>query len=349
MTEAAGGRRQAAGETDSGWIGADPKDDLDQRLEAEEEPFDLHRPHVMTALGPIEPGALGVTLPHEHVIAKPLDVGTDDPDLVLDDVHAALAELEDFHNAGGRAILDATPSDYGRDVAAIAWIAARSLVHIILITGHHKALHAAPVVGDKTVDDVAADNVRELTKGIDDTATKAGAIKAGTSLNEIQPVEETVLRAAARAHLATGAPITTHTDRGTMALEQLAILREEGVEPRRVIVGHLDFRLDEAYLRSVLETGAFVSFDQISKTKYAPDETRAAMIKTLIEAGHGDQLVLSGDLARKSYLHAYGGEPGWVYLIERFPLLLMEAGLDAPTVRRLLVDNPARALTIRRP
>jgi phosphotriesterase-related protein len=187
-----------------------------------------------------------------------------------------------------------------------------------------------------------------LTKGIDGTDVKAGVIKAGTSLNQITPVEERVLRAAARANLATGAPISTHTDRSTMALEQIAILREEGADPSRVIVGHMDFALDEPYLRPVLETGAFISFDQISKTKYAPDETRAAMVKTLVDAGHTDQLLLSGDLARKSYLAAYGGGPGWSYLVERFPLHLMDAGLDAPTVRRLYVDNPARALTIRR-
>ena len=336
-------------ETDSGWIGAGPDDDLDERLAAEDETIDLVRPHVMTALGPIDPGALGVTLHHEHVIAKPLDVGADDPDLLLDDVHAALDELEDFHSVGGRAVLDATPRDYGRDIAALTWVAQRSPVHLIVVTGHHKGRHAASHVAGKSPDEVAAESVRELTDGIDGTATKAGAIKAGTSLNEILPEEETVLRAAARAHLATGAPITTHTERGTMALEQIAVLREEGVDPSRVILGHMDFKLDdEAYLRSVIETGAFVSFDQISKTKYASDEARAAMVKMLVDAGHGEQLLLSGDLARKSYLRAYGGGPGLAYLVERFPLLLMEAGLDAPMVRRLLVDNPARALTIRR-
>ncbi len=115
-----------------------------------------------------------------------------------------------------------------------------------------------------------------------------------------------------------------------------------------MIVGHLDRRLDEAYLRRVLETGAFVSFDQVSKTAYGRDEPKASMLKTLVDAGHAGQLLVSQDLARRSLLRAYGGGPGWVYLLERFALLLMEAGLDAMTVRQLLVDNPARALTIRR-
>jgi predicted metal-dependent phosphotriesterase family hydrolase len=322
-----------------------------ERFEPDEDEvvvFALSRPHVMTALGPIEPDDLGFALHHEHVICKPLDVGTADPDLMLDDPARSLAELEDAFNVGLHAIVDMTPVDYGRDLADITWVAQRSPVHVVLITGHHKGAHAGPFLGDRSIDEIAARNVRELTEGIEGTAVKAGAIKAGTSLNRIMPVEERVLRAAGRAHLATGAPISTHTDRGTMALEQIAVLREEGVDPQRVIVGHLDFALDEAYLRKVLETGAFVSFDQISKTKYATDEARAAMVKRLVDAGYMDRLLLSGDLARKSYLKAYGGGPGWSYLVESFPLVLMDAGIDAPTVRRLFVDNPARALTIRR-
>lgn len=309
--------------------------------------FDLRRPHVMTVLGPIAPDALGLTLHHEHVVARPLDVGGDDPDLLLDDPASSLAELELAFGAGLRAVVDMTPADYGRDVRDLRWIAERSRVHVIAVTGHHKDKHAAPYLGEAKVEEIRARNVRELTEGIDGTDVKAGVIKAGTSLDRITPVEERVLRAAARSSLTTGAPISTHTDRGTMALEQLAILRDEGVDPARVIVGHLDFALDEPYLRRVLETGAFVSFDQVSKTKYAPDKARAAMVRALVDAGHAGQLLLSGDLARKSYLTAYGGGPGLVHLVDRFPAILLDAGLDAATVRRLYVDNPARALTIR--
>jgi phosphotriesterase-related protein len=314
----------------------------------EEEPFDLAQPHVMTVLGPIGPDDLGCTLHHEYVIRKPPDAETDDPDLLLDDPARSLAELDDAFNVGLRAIVDMTTADEGRDLCDIVWVARRSSVHIILVTGHHKDRHAAPNVEGESVDTIAARNVRELTEGIHGTDVRAGVIKAGTSFDRMTSVEERVLRAAARSHLATGAPISTHTDRGTMALEQIAVFRDEGVNPARVVIGHLDVSLDEAYLRQILETGAFVSFDQISKAKGATDERRARMVNMLVDAGHGDQILLSGDLARRSYLRAYGGGPGWAYLVEQFPILLMEAGLDAPTVRRLFVDNPARALTIRR-
>jgi phosphotriesterase-related protein len=318
--------------------------------ELAETPFDLRQPHVMTALGPIPPDELGVCLVHEHLLARPAPTGAFDPDLVLDDPDATLAELEDLYNAGGRALLDASTADYGRDLEGALWVAARSPVHVVLVTGHHKEVFALASVTGKSVDELAAEMVRDLTDGIDGMPARAGAIKAGTSLHAITPPEEKVLRAAARANLATGAPITTHTERGTMALEQVAILRDEGVDPARVIVGHMDRRLgDDAYLRSVLETGAFVAFDNVGKARYGADADRAAALRRLVEAGFGDRLLLAGDMARRSGLLAYGGGPGLGYVVERFPLILMGAGLDAATVRELLVENPARALTIRRP
>lgn len=303
------------------------------------------QPHIMTALGPIAPAALGLTLPHEHVIAKPMDVGANDPDLLLDSRELAVVELEDAFSVGLRGIVDMTPADYGRDPAAILWVAQRSPVHIVVVTGHHKHVHAAPWVGDRCVEDIAAASIADILDGIGGTSVRAGAIKAGTSLDTVTPLEERVLRAAAVAHRATGAPISTHTDRGTMALEQIRILQEEGVDPSRVIIGHLDFALDHDYLMRILATGAYVSFDQVSKTKYAADEDRAAMLRRLADAGHLDQLLVSGDLARKSYWLAYGGGPGFRYLVESFPVVLMEAGFSAPEVRRVLVDNPSRALT----
>jgi phosphotriesterase-related protein len=312
--------------------------------EDEEEAFDLSQPHVMTVLGPIDPDDLGFTLHHEHVVRKSL-AGTADPDVVLDDPARSLAELEDAYNVGLRAIVDVTTADVGRDVVAATWVAQRSPVHLILVTGQHNDAYAAPDVGNESIDGIAARYVRELVEGIDGTAVKAGAIVVGTSLDRITAVEDRVLRAAARAHLATGAPISTDAERGTMALQQIAVVREEGVDPRRVIVGHLDAVLDEAQLRRVLETGAFVSFDRIGQASGASDRDRAAMVNRLVAAGYAARLLLSGDLGRRSYLKAYGGGPGWSYLVEQFPLVLMDAGLDAPTVRRLFVDNPARALT----
>ena len=318
--------------------------------EEDDEVFDLTQPHVMTVLGPIDPGAVGFALHHEHVFCRTAPAVVPDPDLWLDDPDAARVELELFFAAGGRAVVDMSPADYGRDSAAMLQVAAHSPVHLIVVTGHHKDQFARPYAGGDDVDAIVARNLRELREGTDGTRVRAGLIKAGTSLDTITEVEDRVLRAAARSAVLSGAPISTHTERGTMALEQIEIMTGAGADPTRIILGHLDFRLtDLPYLREVCATGAHVSFDQWSKTKYAADEDRARVLLDLAEAGYLDQLLVSGDLARKSYQLAYGGEPGFAYFCDRVPLTLMDAGFDAPSVRRLFIDNPARALTIHPP
>ncbi len=243
----------------------------------DDEPFDPTEPHVMTVLGPVHPGALGFTLVHEHVfnLANPLNAT--DADLILDDPAMSVADLEIFFAAGGRSIVDMGPADYGRSIEDMIWIAQRSPVNIILTTGHHKDLIAAPFVRDDSADQIAERSIREIVEGIDGTNVRAGVIKAGTSLNEITDVERRVLTAAGIAQKATGAPISTHTEDGTMALEQIEVVTAAGAAPHQIIIGHMDSRLDDVdYLMAVLKTGVYLSFDRFHNLKRAADEERAA-------------------------------------------------------------------------
>lgn len=59
----------------------------------EDEELDLSQPHVMTVLGPIDPGALGFTLHHEHVFNFVNPLAVDDPDQILDEPAASLTDL----------------------------------------------------------------------------------------------------------------------------------------------------------------------------------------------------------------------------------------------------------------
>ena len=303
-------------------------------------------PHVMTVLGAIEPDELGVCLPHEHILCDPVAVTADEPDYRLDNPANALAELDAYVSVGGRGIVDCSTQDYGRDIDGLVALAQRVPVHIIAVTGRHKDLHARRMENALDVDALVTEFVNELRHGAGERGSRPGLIKFGTSLDEMTPVEEAAARAAARASIATGVPITTHTEEGTAALTQLNLLAKEGVDLRRVIVGHLDRKMEWDYLLEVLKSGAFVSFDQVGKARFGPDEPKAEMIVRLAEAGYADHLLLSHDFARKSDFISYGGGPGLIHLLDRFTLTLMDAGAPATIVRTLLIDNTARALTI---
>lgn len=303
-------------------------------------------PIIRTVCGDIEPSQLGVCYGHEHLLGQPpAQFAT--PDLTLDDKQMALAELQHFQQAGGRAVVEMTTPDYGRDAAGLHWLSEQSGIKIIAATGYNKEKFSAPFLESATVQQLTAHFVCEVTIGMDGTAIKAGLIKASSTLNHISPLAEKLFQAAAQAHRATGAPISTHTEAGTMALEQIDLLVNAGVQPQHIIIGHLDRLLDWELHLKVARAGVYLGYDQISKEKYYPDGLRAEFIQRLFAAGHGRQILLSGDLARRSYWHSYtqGAVLGFQYILTRFTHLLTACGLSAEDAQAMLIDNPAQALS----
>ena len=300
---------------------------------------------IRTVRGDIDPSDLGACHSHEHVLCVPPPDVTD-RDLELDSELAALQELTWFKQAGGCALVDMTPADYGRNAPGLKRVSAATGIHIIATTGLHNEKYSGRIVKSKSIDELAERFARDVMEGVDGTDIKAGVIKAASSLNTITAHEEKVFRAAARAHHMTGAAISTHTEVGTLGLEQIQLLISEGVEPERIIIGHVDRKLEWDYHLTLWKTGVTLSYDQISKEKYAPDSQRVEFILRAMKAGFGKQIVLGGDLARKSYWPSYGtgGGPGLTYILWRFIPWLRSEGLSEEALQDLLVHNPARML-----
>jgi phosphotriesterase-related protein len=266
----------------------------------------------------------------------------------MDSEAVAVKELTWFRQAGGRALVEMSPIDYKRNVVGLKRVSEATGVHIICSSGHHKEAFSRPWAESMTVSELAGRFVTEVNIGIDGTGIRAGVIKAASSLNAISSLEEKVFRAAALAHQETGAPISTHTEAGTMGLEQVELLRSLSVDPSSIIIGHVDRKLEWHYHVALAQTGVYLCYDQLSKEKYYPDAQRVEFILRLVQEGYGRQLLLSGDLARKSYWPSYGtgGGPGLTYILWRFVPWLRSEGLDEAAVDDLLSHNPVRALML---
>jgi len=300
---------------------------------------------IQTVLGSISPGELGVVYPHAHVII--MRKRSEDPDFGIPSVEKAVEELQAFEEAGGKSIVDGTTVGPGRDIKALIDVAKKTSVNIIATTGFGtQDLPFEKWVFDYSVDRLTDFMTREITVGIDGTEAKAGALKASASYNCIKPVEEKVIRAVSRVQMKTDAPVFLHTTIGTMALEQLEILEKEGVNLSRVMVGHLDRNPDFNYHKEIAERGAYILYDQISKIKYYPVSFVVELILKLFEEGYGKQILLSSDFARKSDLKAYGGGPGYAYLLRDFIPRLKAEGLDEEAIKDLFINNPRRVLDI---
>ncbi|RUT30235.1 phosphotriesterase-related protein [Arsenicitalea aurantiaca] len=298
---------------------------------------------IRTVLGDIAPETLGLTLGHEHVYAvPPEDVA--DPDLRLDDPTKAEDELSRFKAVGGGALIEMTTVDYGRDLETLADLSLRSGVHIVAATGYNKGKFADRLSAARSTAEIADWMASDVANGAGPRKIRCGVIKASSSLDGPGENEARVFEAAAIAHLRTNAPISTHTEKGTWAIGQVELLARHGVAPDRILLGHLDLKPDLPYLREVAATGAYFGFDQFAKAKYLPDAERVRLIVELFAAGAGPQILIAGDMARRSYHEAWGGGPGFAHIPRTIVPALRAAGLGEGDIDLLLRDNPRRFL-----
>jgi phosphotriesterase-related protein len=315
---------------------------------------------VQTVLGPCAPEQLGTTLMHEHLLIGwpgwEAEAGAD-RSAARERARLCTARMQELRELGLRTLLDPCPIDLGRDVELMATVAQASGVQIVCATGLYKEDQGAPVYfrfraqfGD-AVKEMADVFIAELNEGIGQTGIRAGVIKVGTGANKITAYEELVLRAAARAHLATGVPITTHTENGTMGPEQLAILVAEGVAPTAVVIGHSCGSSQLDYHLRMLDQGAYLGFDRFGLELLHPDRERLAALIGLVGIGFERQIVLSHDS-----VWCWRGRapelppsvmPDWepTHLFRRVIPRLREAGVPDAKIATMLVENPRRYFT----
>lgn len=341
---------------------------------------------VQTVCGTVEPGALGQTLMHEHVlldVRRPthsLRPGEADPEArellslsnlaavrqgrpcvdndVLGDFELMLEEISAFRNQGGGTIVELSNIGLGRDARGLARLSRASGLHVVMGAGwYQKDLH--PVgFAERSVEELADVIVRDLVVGVDETGVRAGIIgEVGAEGNPVDPAEMLSVRAAGRASALTGAPITLHHGGfGEEKLRVLDALEAEGADPRQVVFGHTGSIGDDLPLaRTLLGRGVYVEADFLGATGSPwgtlfpfTDRTVARGFAELVADGWGDQLVVGGDVCQRIQLSRFGGH-GYGYVLDHFLPTLAEFGVGEAVLDAIMVQNPARALTFGAP
>jgi phosphotriesterase-related protein len=302
---------------------------------------------VETARGPIPTTDLGPTLMHEHVVTRSPGVQENWPHLwdragILDIAERKLTEL---HGRGIRTIVDLTTVDLGRDIDLIVGVARRSPVHIIVATGvwwmpqRYFSAHGIDAVADLFI--------RDITQGIAGSGVKAAIIKVATDTAGVTPVIDNILRAAARAQKATGVPISTHTwAAGRTGEMQQAIFAQEGVDLRRVIIGHSGDSEDLDYLRGLMERGSTIGMDRFGLDNFLPTEKRVAVLARLCTEGYAANMVLSHDANCWTDMLSEDAKrrtrPHWHYnhIPDDILPALRKAGVKEDQIEQMLVRNP---------
>jgi phosphotriesterase-related protein len=310
-------------------------------------------PHVQTVLGPIDPGELGFTLPHEHTQIALWHI----PDRwdywqLSRDEPLILQELAAYRDAGGRGLVDLTVDGVGRDPEWLAGLARESGPHLVMGCGWYRGSYypAEAGIDRRSVDSLADELVHEATDGVGSTGIKPGIIgEVGTDKPWVSPQEERVLRSAARAARRTGLAITTHAVMSPVGLDMLAIFEAEGADLGRVVIGHADSYPSLEYHLDVVARGANVEFDFLGMS-FTPTERHGEariveLVCELLARGHADRILLSQDVCHDSQLTRYEGN-GYTYLARTFLPRLRDAGLSESEIEQISVGNPRRLLTI---
>jgi len=309
--------------------------------------------HIQTVLGPIEPGSIGFTLPHEHTqIALWQIEGRWDYWQLTRDEPLILEELARFGAAGGTGLVDLTLPGVGRDPLWLRRLAEASGLHLVMGCGWYRTAHYPPEarIDRRSVDDLADELVREAEVGVGDTGVRPGIIgEIGTDKPWISALEERVHRAVARAASRTGLAISTHAVLSPVGLDQLQIFDEEGADLSRVVIGHADsYPILDHYL-AIIGRGANVEFDFLGM-RFTPTERHGEarvvdLICELLSRGHAGRILLSQDVCHDSQLVRYEGN-GYAYLSDAFLPRLRGAGVSEAEIETMTVQNPRRLLTI---
>jgi phosphotriesterase-related protein len=274
--------------------------------------------------------------------------------LRLLDEQVARDEILLFKHAGGRTVVDPTPTTIGRNPLALARIARATGLNVVMGAGYYvDASHPADM-DRRTVDEIAREMIADITSGVADTGVRAGLIGEIGTTSPWTENERKVLRAAITTQRETGAPLMIHPGRHTDMPMQLAeFVRREGGDLRRTIMCHICRTISD--VRAVIDlaqTGIWLEYDlfglENSFYPYNPsfdmpnDGGRMAHVLALMAAGHRDQILMSHDIAYKTSLVKYGGY-GYHHLLVNVVPRLRAKGVDDPGLTRLLVENPARA------
>ena len=302
--------------------------------------------------GSIQPGDIGFTLMHEHVVWLTPGIRENWPDYFDEKacLETANTKLKEVAAKGVHTLVDLTPPDGGRDVRLLKKIQDATSINIIACTGMY---YDIPIFWRfKDVDELAAAFIKDIRKGMQGSAIKAGIIKLATdrSGGGLNPENEKCLRAGARAHRATGVPISTHTGPPSIGLEQQRIFREEGVDLSCVIIGHIGDSTDTDFQKRLMDQGSTIGMDRFGI--YVGEitfEKRVETVAKLCQDGYADRMVLSHDhwcwhdwdFAKKIPGYPWKSQT-YIHIPDQVLPALSERGVSESQIEQMLVKNPRR-------
>lgn len=313
---------------------------------------------IATARGPVDASELGRTLVHEHVFVLDPEYQDNYPDTTEEELLAvAVKDLAELQSRGIDTIMDPTVLGLGRYIPRIQRVAEHTEITILVATGIY-TMRDVPFQFRNRGPGLMIDEpemmtglfVKDIQEGIGDTGVRAAFLKCAIDEPGLTPGVERVMRAVGRASAETGAPITVHTDAlSETGLVAQAVLASEGVDLRRVIIGHSGDTTDLDYLMKVADQGSYLGMDRFGLRLSVSFEDRVETVLALARRGYLDRIVVSHDFSCHIDWFSHpddrrhiGEDWSFTFFSDRVVPALLAGGLSERDVDTILVDNPRR-------
>ena len=277
--------------------------------------------------------------------------------LTLFDVQTAIEELNLYKYAGGNSLVDTTNIGLARDPLALARISRATGLNVIMGGGYYVPISHPPGMDEKTEDDIVQEMIRDVTVGVGETGVRTGVLGELGCFHPLSENERKVLRAAGRAQVETGAPISIHPGFHEDSPHEIVdVLTGAGADPQRVVMGHVDaIAGDREGLKRLAAIGCFLEYDLFGYENTAAeymgrsdvtvsDVQRMERIETLVELGSLNSVLISHDVCQKWQYTRYGGK-GYAHILNNIVPRMRARGFTEAQIHTILVDNPRRALT----
>ena len=307
---------------------------------------------IMTVNGPIQPGEMGMTLPHEHVLVD--FVGAEDTgyhrwdrDQVAQQVLPYLMQMREL---GLQTLVECTPKYMGRDPELMRMLSKASGLQILTNTGYYGAYgykYLPPHVLTDTAEELAARWIDEWEHGIENTGIRPGFIKIAvdgdTSLSEMHCK---LVRAAAIAHNATGLVINCHSGPGTPFRQVYNLVLKEGAPADALIWTHANRGTVQENM-DLAQQGVWISYDKLNDNpetiQHYVDLLGNMKKNRLLQKG-----LVSHDAGWYDPAKPNGGPfRDYTTAFSKLVPALLENGFTRADIDQIFIENPKQAYTIK--
>jgi phosphotriesterase-related protein len=301
---------------------------------------------LITTLGHKNPDELGMILPHEHVF---VDLRTwDTPGYAQAEVEEVIQlmtpEITKAQKAGVTAIVECSTVGVGRRADIDRAVSEAANLPLVIPTGIYREPWVPDWAHAASEAKLADWMLSELQGEIEKSGVQAGWIKLSAGDDGLTACETKILRAAATAGRETNSVIGSHTIRGRVVREQLDIIEALGYAAERFIWIHTQAEPNFELHIEMARRGAWLEYDSIGNIDGEGDEHHLQNIQRILDAGLGNQLLLSHDRGWYDPALPGGGVPKpYTYLTEQFIPKLQAAGVDDAAIHQLTHSNPFRA------